>query len=40
MSLELKPLTGEALSAALPGLAKLRITVFRAWPYLYDGDAA
>lgn len=32
------PLTGEALDAALDDVAKLRIKVFRAWPYLYDGD--
>ncbi|MCH2164827.1 MAG: GNAT family N-acetyltransferase [Marinovum sp.] len=33
-------LSGSALDAALDGLAKLRIDVFRAWPYLYDGDAS
>ena len=32
-----EPLTGQALTAALPDLARLRITVFRDWPYLYDG---
>lgn len=31
-------LTGEALIAALDDLAQLRITVFRAFPYIYDGD--
>lgn len=31
-------LTGDALAAALPDLARLRIEVFRDWPYLYDGD--
>lgn len=31
-------LTGAALDAALDDLARLRITVFRDWPYLYDGD--
>lgn len=31
------PLTGVALQSALPALAELRITVFREWPYLYDG---
>jgi GNAT superfamily N-acetyltransferase len=31
-------LTGEALAASLDALADLRITVFRAFPYLYDGD--
>lgn len=33
-----RPLTGPALDAALDDLARLRIQVFRAWPYLYDGD--
>lgn len=32
-------LTGEALDAALDDVARLRIEVFRDWPYLYDGDA-
>lgn len=36
--IELRPLTGEALDASLDDLARLRIEVFRAWPYLYDGD--
>lgn len=34
------PLTGDALVAALPELARLRIDVFRDFPYLYDGDQA
>lgn len=34
------PLTGAALEAALPEVARLRIEVFRAYPYLYDGDLA
>ena len=33
-------LTGAALEAALGDVARLRIEVFRAWPYLYDGDTA
>jgi len=33
-------LTGAALAEALDDVARLRIEVFRAWPYLYDGDAA
>jgi GNAT superfamily N-acetyltransferase len=33
------PATGEELQAALPELARLRQQVFRAFPYLYDGDA-
>ena len=32
------PLTGAALEAALDDVARLRIAVFRDWPYLYDGD--
>lgn len=35
----IRPLTGAALDAALGDVAQLRITVFRDWPYLYDGDA-
>ena len=31
-------LTGEELTAALDDLARLRIAVFRDWPYLYDGS--
>ncbi|UUV05274.1 GNAT family N-acetyltransferase [Ruegeria sp. YS9] len=33
-----RPLIGEALEAALDDVAQLRIKVFHAWPYLYDGD--
>lgn len=33
-----RALTGAALDAALDDVACLRIEVFRAWPYLYDGD--
>ncbi len=33
-------LTGDAFAAALPEVARLRIEVFRAFPYLYDGDLA
>ena len=38
MPMTIEPLTGAALTAALPDLARLRITVFRDWPYLYDGS--
>ncbi|WP_327752854.1 hypothetical protein VVT58_00300 [Sphingobium sp. SJ10-10] len=31
-------LMGAAMLAALDALAALRITVFRAFPYLYDGS--
>lgn len=37
MSIEIKSLTGGDLKAALDALAGLRISVFRAWPYLYEG---
>lgn len=40
MSLSVQALTGEDIKAALPELARLRITVFRDWPYLYDGTLA
>jgi GNAT superfamily N-acetyltransferase len=40
VSLRVAPLTGAALDGALPDLARLRIAVFRAWPYLYEGDEA
>lgn len=33
-------LTRSELSARLDDLARLRISVFRDWPYLYDGDMA
>ena len=38
--IDVRVLTGAALEAALDDVARLRITVFRDWPYLYDGDAA
>ena len=37
--IDVRRLTGEALGAALDDVARLRIEVFRAFPYLYDGDA-
>ncbi len=40
MSVSVSPLTGAALAEALPALARLRIEVFRAFPYLYDGSLA
>ncbi|WP_350356033.1 GNAT family N-acetyltransferase [Acidisoma cladoniae] len=30
--------SGAALRPYIPAIARLRITVFRDWPYLYDGD--
>ncbi|WP_050931690.1 GNAT family N-acetyltransferase [Aestuariivita boseongensis] len=38
--MEVRALTGDALEAALDDVARLRIEVFRDWPYLYDGDLA
>ncbi|WP_108485554.1 GNAT family N-acetyltransferase [Oceaniglobus ichthyenteri] len=38
MTLRYETLTGTDVEAALDDLARLRITVFRDWPYLYDGD--
>lgn len=40
MTIRVAPLSGAALGAALDDLASLRITVFAAYPYLYDGDPA
>jgi GNAT superfamily N-acetyltransferase len=40
MSTHVRPLTGGEIEAAIDDLARLRIEVFAAWPYLYDGDAA
>jgi GNAT superfamily N-acetyltransferase len=36
----LETVTGAAIGPLLPALSRLRIAVFRGWPYLYDGDAA
>jgi GNAT superfamily N-acetyltransferase len=36
--IDVRALQGDALEAALDGVAALRITVFRDWPYLYDGS--
>ena len=36
--IDVRVLTGTALDVALDDVARLRITVFREWPYLYDGD--
>jgi GNAT superfamily N-acetyltransferase len=37
VTLRIEPVSGEALQRALSALAKLRIEVFREWPYLYEG---
>ncbi len=38
MTVDVRPLTGADLARRLPDVARLRIAVFRDWPYLYDGD--
>ncbi|MCC5989605.1 MAG: GNAT family N-acetyltransferase [Pararhodobacter sp.] len=38
--MRVEALRGAALEAALDDVARLRIAVFRDWPYLYDGDFA
>lgn len=40
MTIAVRPLTGAELHAAIDPLAALRIAVFAAYPYLYDGDVA
>lgn len=39
MPVTVAPLDPTQIRAHLPDLAALRITVFREWPYLYDGSA-
>ena len=39
-ALDVRSVTGAELAAVLPDLARLRIIVFRDWPYLYDGSLA
>ncbi|GFE50848.1 GNAT family acetyltransferase [Roseobacter cerasinus] len=38
MPLDIRPLSRAELAAHIDDVAQLRIDVFRAWPYLYDGD--
>ncbi|ATG42100.1 Acetyltransferase [Phaeobacter piscinae] len=40
MGLRLQSLRGAALAQVMDDVARLRIAVFRDWPYLYDGDLA
>ena len=40
MTVEVRTLSAGELSGALDSLARLRIEVFRAYPYLYDGHLA
>ena len=37
MALDVRSLTGDEIKSVLPDLARLRIVVFRDYPYLYDG---
>ncbi len=38
--LTIETVTGPEAASALPALARLRIEIFRAFPYLYEGDEA
>ena len=38
MSMQLETVVGDALAKYIPDLARLRMTVFREYPYLYDGS--
>lgn len=40
MTLSVTALTGSDITPFLDDLAQLRMTVFREWPYLYDGSVA
>lgn len=37
MTVTIRPLLAGEIEAALPALGRLRIAVFREWPYLYEG---
>jgi GNAT superfamily N-acetyltransferase len=37
MTIDVTSLVGKEIETVLPDLARLRIIVFRDWPYLYDG---
>ena len=39
-SIRVEPLAGDEIAAALPALAQLRMRVFAAYPYLYEGSLA
>ena len=40
VAIRVESLTGRALSGVLDEVARLRVAVFREWPYLYDGTLA
>lgn len=37
-AISVETLQGDAVRVVIPELARLRVEVFRDWPYLYDGD--
>jgi len=37
--LEIRPVAGADIARHIPELARLRVAIFREWPYLYDGSA-
>lgn len=39
MSVRVETLDGDRVAACLDELSALRLSIFREWPYLYDGDA-
>ncbi len=39
MTIRLETLTGDAIRPALDELSRLRLGIFREWPYVYDGNA-
>jgi len=39
MNITVRPLTGPQILDGIAALGQLRMTVFAAWPYLYEGDA-
>jgi len=40
MTVTIESLRGPDIATVITDLSQLRLTVFREWPYLYDGDAA
>ena len=40
MSVRIERLSGSTLVDGIDAVARLRMAVFREWPYLYDGDLA
>ena len=40
MSTSVQSVTGADIARFIPALAALRVSVFREWPYLYEGDVA